>query len=97
MIVAGGCTGSEPRAAPPPVVATELTGTDTVVLVGAGDIAECDAQGDEQTAALLDSIPGTVFTAGDNAYHDGATAEFNGCYSPSWDGFARAPDPTIMP
>ena len=58
-----------------------------MVLVGAGDIAECDAEGDEQTAALLDSIPGTVFTAGDNAYHDGATSEFNGCYSPSWGRF----------
>src|SRR5207248_6170266 len=37
----------------------------SVVLVGAGDIADCNA---EPTATLLDNIAGTVFTAGDNAY-----------------------------
>ena len=55
-----------------------------VVLVGAGDIADCGATGDEATAALLDNISGTVFTAGDNAYPDGSTADFNNCYEPSW-------------
>ncbi len=53
-------------------------------LVGAGDIADCDSQGDEQTAALLDRIPGTVFTAGDNAYSDGADSDYTRCYEPSW-------------
>jgi acid phosphatase type 7 len=55
-----------------------------VVLVGAGDIAECDSHGHNVTADLLDSIPGTVFTAGDNAYGDGTAAEFAHCYHPSW-------------
>ena len=41
------------------------------VLVGAGDIADCGTDGDEATAALLDGIAGTVFTAGDNAYERG--------------------------
>ena len=41
------------------------------MLVGAGDIANCDLPGDEATARLLDGIPGTVFTAGDNAYPSG--------------------------
>jgi hypothetical protein len=36
------------------------------VLVGAGNIARCDASGDEATARLLDSIPGTVFTTGNS-------------------------------
>lgn len=54
------------------------------ILVGAGDIAACDSQGDEQTAALLDSIPGTVFTAGDNVYESGTPEEFANCYDPSW-------------
>jgi hypothetical protein len=54
------------------------------VLVGAGDIAKCSSQGDEATAKLLDSIPGTVFTVGDNAYESGAAAEFKNCYEPSW-------------
>ncbi len=44
------------------------------VLVGAGDIAWCDGLGDEATAALLDVIPGTVFTTGDNVYDAGTTA-----------------------
>jgi hypothetical protein len=86
-LVACGCKGVERQAAAQPVVTTTLTSTDTVVLVGAGDIAECDSNGDEQTAALLDKIPGTVFTAGDNAYHDGSASEFRSCYSPSWGRF----------
>src|SRR2546425_1251838 len=40
------------------------------VLVGAGDIASCPGAGPAATAALLDGIPGTVFTLGDNAYPD---------------------------
>ena len=63
---------------PPPPPGSEF------VLVGAGDIAACGSNGDEATAALLDDIPGTVFTAGDNAYPDGTTADFNDCYHPSW-------------
>ena len=55
-----------------------------VVLVGAGDIADCSASGDEATAALLDNISGTVFTAGDNAYPDGSATNFSQCYDPSW-------------
>src|SRR5262245_22404128 len=54
------------------------------VLVGAGDIADCTMSGDEATANLLDSIPGTVFTAGDNAYPTGAASDYNNCYAPSW-------------
>ncbi|MGH9009904.1 MAG: metallophosphoesterase [Acidimicrobiia bacterium] len=55
------------------------------VLVGAGDIATCaDTTGAKATAALLDRIPGTVFTLGDNAYVDGTAAEFRNCYEPNW-------------
>ncbi len=52
-------------------------------LVGAGDIAICGSNVDDATAALLDSIPGWVFTAGDNAYYSG-TAEEYACYDASW-------------
>jgi PKD repeat protein len=55
-----------------------------VVLVGAGDIADCGSEGDEATAALLDGIPGTIFTTGDNAYPDGRPEDFAECYDPSW-------------
>lgn len=61
---------------------TPLTGAE--VLVGAGDIAACSSAGDEATAALLDRIPGTVFTAGDNVYPNGTAAQFRHCYHPSW-------------
>jgi hypothetical protein len=54
------------------------------ILVGAGDIASCDSETDEQTAALLDSIEGTVFTLGDNVYPNGTAKQFLRCYEPSW-------------
>ena len=53
------------------------------VLVGAGDIADCGS-GSEATAAVLDGLAGTVFTAGDNAYPTGSAADFTACYQPTW-------------
>src|SRR5574338_422146 len=46
------------------------------VLVGAGDIADCATGADSATATLLDAIPGTVVTLGDNAYPSGTSAQF---------------------
>ncbi len=57
------------------------------VLVGAGDIASCSRSGDAKTAALVGGIPGTVFTAGDNAYPAGKIAQFEDCYDPTWGAF----------
>jgi acid phosphatase type 7 len=54
------------------------------VLVGAGDIAWCSSSGDTATARLLLNTPGTVFTAGDNAYDHGTKAEYANCYGPTW-------------
>lgn len=54
------------------------------VLVGAADIASCASSGDEATATLVDAIPGTVFTAGDNAYPAGSSFDFTNCYQRSW-------------
>ena len=60
------------------------------VLVGAGDIARCESDGDEQTAALLDSVvsdatvPSVVFTLGDNAYGRATREKFWECYEPTW-------------
>jgi hypothetical protein len=61
----------------------EPTGSGAV-LVGAGDIASCGEEGAELTARLLDTIPGTVFTTGDNAYPDGTAGDFSECYAPTW-------------
>ncbi len=73
---------------------SDTTGSDTPlptppdrsapVLVAAGDIASCSSSGDEATAALLDQLPGTVATLGDNAYPDGAASDFADCYDPTW-------------
>ncbi|HET7678455.1 MAG TPA: metallophosphoesterase [Candidatus Limnocylindrales bacterium] len=62
-------------------------GTPPGRLVGAGDIASCGSSGDEATARLVASLPGTVFTAGDNAYQRGTDDEFARCYDPTWGRF----------
>jgi hypothetical protein len=65
------------------------------VLVGAGDIASCSSSGDEATAKLLSSIPGTVYTTGDNAYEDGTGGEFSNCYDPSWGRYKARTRPSV--
>jgi hypothetical protein len=54
------------------------------VLVGAGDIADCNRPGDEATADLLDSLDGIVIALGDNAYESGSDTEYTQCYHPNW-------------
>ncbi len=67
------------------VLATPTAGDP--VMVGAGDIADCTNTRDEATAALVNQIPGQVFTLGDNVYPNGTLAEFQNCYGPSWGQF----------
>lgn len=88
-----GATGA-PTASPVPTASsvpspvplpTDAGGPDgDPILVGAGDIADCASEDDEATAALLDDLPGTIFTAGDNVYESGTAATFEACYLPSW-------------
>jgi hypothetical protein len=84
---------SDPLAPEPPVAEPEPPNNpqppdppaaEPVVLVGAGDIADCSSDGDEATAKLLDEIDGIVITLGDNAYPDGTASDFSECYEPSW-------------
>lgn len=61
--------------------------TQDVVLVGAGDIARCGPENlhyPQATAALLDSLSGSVFAIGDLAYNDGLETEFNRCFDATW-------------
>jgi acid phosphatase type 7 len=59
-----------------------------VVLLAAGDIAECDHQGDEATARILAEYPhAAIATLGDNAYQHGTLEEFENCYAPTWGKF----------
>lgn len=66
----------------------------TVVLTGAGDIADCGLDGSRQTSDLLLAGSGWVFTVGDNAYETGSDADFARCYAPSW---GRVLDRTLLP
>jgi acid phosphatase type 7 len=55
------------------------------VVLAAGDIARCTLiAGAAATARLLDRLPGTVLTLGDNAYESGTPREFETCYAPTW-------------
>jgi hypothetical protein len=66
------------------ITLTTPTAEEVAVLVGAGDIALCSRTDDEATAALLDTIEGTVFTTGDNVYTWGTLERYQECYEPSW-------------
>ena len=64
--------------------ATTTAPDEPTILVGAGDIADCqDLSGAEATAKLLEQIPGTVMAVGDLAYPDGSKENF-ACYEKTW-------------
>ena len=79
-----GATQSPGGGSVAPTLSPRASSTGDPVLVGAGDIGQCGSDGDENTAKLLDGIPGTVFTAGDNAYENGTADQFRDCYDASW-------------
>ena len=51
---------------------TQTAGGADPVLLAAGDIADCRSPGDEATADLIRTLPGTIATLGDNAYRSGS-------------------------
>ena len=64
-----------------------------VVMIGAGDIADCGNAGDEGTAGLVDSVlkanaaasvATVVFTIGDHAYPMATDRQLRRCFTPSW-------------
>jgi hypothetical protein len=85
-----GCGGhpapTSPSATQAAVLALPPASAAPAVLVGAGDIAHCGPSlaTAEATAALLDGIDGTVFTAGDNTQDSGTEREYRGCFEPTW-------------
>ena len=81
--VGAGATPSR-RPSPEPSPSAKPPAGDVATLVGAGDIADCDRSEDELTANLVETIPGTVFTLGDNANPDGSRRAFEDCYTPTW-------------
>jgi len=67
----------DPRPRPQPE-----SNVQSATLVGAADIATCSSPATAATARLLDQIPGTVFTAGDNLAD--TTASYQQCFAPYW-------------
>jgi hypothetical protein len=66
----------------------ETVTTGPQVLLAAGDIAECEHEGDEATARILAEYPGaTIAPLGDNAYQEGTLSQYENCYGPSWGQF----------
>jgi hypothetical protein len=60
------------------------TATRSPTLIAVGDIASCSSDGDEQTAALVSGLAGTVAVLGDIAYDNGTAEDFANCFDPSW-------------
>ena len=56
----------------------------SVSVIAAGDISTCENDNDQLTAQLLDSLPGTVLTLGDNVYDHGTLSEYKNCFDPTW-------------
>jgi hypothetical protein len=89
-----GGSGTSNGPTPPPATSTIPGGPPTTttipfsgsqIFVGAGDIAMCDELDPaRQTGRLVQSIGGTVFALGDNAYFGGTTREYRDCYDTTW-------------
>jgi hypothetical protein len=75
---------SIPVTQPSAITPSSIRWPNEVNLSGAGDIAWCSNNGDEATAKLLDTLPGRVFTAGDNVYEEGTASQYANCYDPTW-------------
>lgn len=57
------------------------------VILAAGDIGKCDdpeVSNATGTAKLLDKLPGTIVTVGDNVQNKGTKEEFETCFHPTW-------------
>jgi hypothetical protein len=82
--IGGPDTSDPPRQAaqtPPP---TEVR-PGRVDLLAAGDIAQCNSDGDEATARLAAKYPKVPIAAvGDLVYPRGTAGDFARCYAPSW-------------
>jgi len=78
-----------------PVTVTGGTPAGGVVLIAAGDIAQCDNPNDESTAAVVKGVAGTVTVLGDNAYESGSARDYGKCYAESWGAFKARTMPSV--
>ncbi len=100
LLLVFGCNGCNIRdfgleRTPPPAdsPAEEVALAGAKMMIGAGDIAQCDDTGDEATARLVDSVlkvneaanvETVVFTLGDHAYPEASDRYLSQCFTPSW-------------
>jgi 3',5'-cyclic AMP phosphodiesterase CpdA len=93
MLGVGACARSEPAGDPAEQkaratadsIALAMEEDSIPSLVGAGDVADCGSDGAMRTAAMLDSIRGTIFIAGDVAYVSKENPHpFVTCFDPAW-------------
>lgn len=82
------CVASSPVPELGPGLPSDPPGAGQITMYAAGDLASCESDGDEATAALLDDLvatdPGSFLALGDLAYQRGSAEEFANCYEPSW-------------
>ena len=87
------CRGKDEPTPPAEASAREIALAGAKVMIAVGDIAMCGKTGDEQTAALIDSVlradsiagvPNVVVAIGDNVYPVGSARDFESCFTPSW-------------
>ena len=107
LAILAGCTGqanedpSTPSASPSPSVTASAdppataSAPQAAVLIAAGDIAGCQDESDEETAALVETLEGTVATLGDNVYPEGSDRAYTDCFGPSWGQFMDRLRPAI--
>jgi acid phosphatase type 7 len=99
LLLAAACRPAVFTTPPPAEASAEVVAlTGASIMIGTGDIAACDSDGDELTAAIVDSVlradsaasvEHVVFTTGDNAYPDGSERNFALCFTPSWGDSAK--------
>lgn len=107
LIVAAACKPPAQATPAPAEASAELTAlTGASVILTTGDIANCNTNGDELTAVLVDSllkadsaakVDDAVLTLGDNAYPAGAALDFVRCFTPSWGDTTRSIMKKIRP
>jgi len=87
------CRGKDEPTPPAEASAREIALAGAKVMIAVGDIAMCGQRGDEQTAAIVDSVlkvdsianvENVVITMGDNAYPVGSVEQFERCFGASW-------------
>jgi acid phosphatase type 7 len=95
---------SQTAVAQPAVIAPSAPSKQSVTLIAAGDIAQCDKSPAAQSAAAKTAVltqrllavdaKAQVLTLGDNTYPDGTAEEFKECYAPTWGQFLARTWPT---